>query len=160
MKTVQLAIRDSDYAQLLRNLLLRDGMHRVFLVERPDLQMDGVIVVDETGFQNLTLHNAEPDRFVVITRKGTDHLSRVWDAGIRHVVFEEDPANTAQLAIIAAELRLPRSASVARTARPTDAQPVRHHSIAPPELPVLGSQSVDSPTRCRRCGPRNAPTGF
>jgi hypothetical protein len=155
MKTVQLAIRDSDYAQLLRNLLLRDGMHRVYLVDRPDLQLDGVIVIDESGFQNVTLHDSEPDRFVVITRNGTDHLSRVWDAGIRHVVFEEDPANTAQLAIIAAELRLPRGASVARTAKPTESQPVRHHSIAPPELPVLGS-----PERCRRCGHRNALTGF
>ena len=155
MKTVQLAIRDSDYAQLLRNLLLRDGMHRVYLVDRPDLHLDGVIVIDESGFQILTPHDSEPDRFVVITRKGSDHLSRVWDAGIRHVLFEEDPANTAQLAIIAAELRLPRAASVARTAKPTESQPVRHHSIAPPELQVLGS-----PVRCRRCGPRNAPTEF
>jgi hypothetical protein len=44
---------------------------------------------------------------VFMTRKGTESLSRVWDAGIRHVVFAGDPPNTAQLAIIAAELRLP-----------------------------------------------------
>lgn len=160
MKTVQLAIHDSDYAQLLRNLLLRDGMHRVYLVDRPDLRMDGVIVIDESGFQNLTLHDSEPDRFVVITRKGTDHLARVWDAGIRHVVFEEDPANTAQLAIIAAELRLPRVAGAARTAKPLESPAVKHHSIVPPQLPVLGSPTLGSPARCRRCGPKNAPTGF
>ena len=155
MKTVQLAIRDSDYAQLLRNLLLRDGMHRVYLVDRPDLRMDGVIVLDESRFENLAVLDSEPDRFVVITRKGTDHLSRVWEAGIRHVVFEEDPANTAQLAIIAAELRLPRAAGIGRTGRPTESQPVRHHSLAPPDLPTLGS-----PVRCRKCGHRNALTGF
>jgi len=160
MKTVQLAIHDSDYAQLLRNLLLRDGMHRVYLVDRPDLRMDGIIVIDESRFQDLTLHDSEPDRFVVITRKGTEHLAKVWDAGIRHVVFEEDPANTAQLAIIAAELRLPRTAGMARTAKPWESQTVKHHSAAPPELPIFGSSTLGSPARCRRSGPKNAPTGF
>ena len=43
MRTVQLAIRDSDYAQNLRGLLLRDGIHRVHVVERPDLLEDGVV---------------------------------------------------------------------------------------------------------------------
>ena len=131
MKTVQLAIHDSDYAQLLRNLLLRDGMHRVFMVDQPDMELDGVVVIDEGRFENLTLAEAEPERFVVDTRKGTDHLSRVWDAGVRHVVFEEDPPNTAQLAIIAAELRLPRQSG--------------------------GSSSAG---RCRGCGLRNAHSQF
>ena len=35
--------------------------------------------------------------------------ARLWNAGIRHVVFEGDSPNTAQLAIIAAELRLPNA---------------------------------------------------
>ena len=108
MKTVQLAIRDSDYAQSLRNLLLRDGTHRVYLVDQPNLRLDGVVVIDANRFQNLTELDTEPERFVLITSKGAANLSRVWDAGIRHVVFEEDSPNTTQLAIIAAELRLPR----------------------------------------------------
>ncbi len=108
MKTVQLAIRDSNYAQSLRNLLLRDGTHRVFVVDQPNLRLDGVVVIDANRFQNLAELDTEPERFVLITRKGAANLSRVWDAGIRHVVFEEDPPNTTQLAIIAAELRLPR----------------------------------------------------
>jgi hypothetical protein len=106
MKTVQIAIRDSNYAQSLRKLLLRDGLHRVYVVERPNLQLDGVVVIDESRFQNLFEFDSEPERFVVIAWKGEDNLSRVWDAGIRHVVFEKDPPNTAQLAIIAAEMRL------------------------------------------------------
>jgi hypothetical protein len=120
MKTVQLAIRDSDYAQSLRNLLLRDGTHRVYLVDQPNLRLDGVVVIDENRFQNLASLDTEPERFVVVTRKGADNLSRVWEAGIRHVVFEEDSPNTTQLAIIAAELRLPRDGAVSKMARPVE----------------------------------------
>ncbi len=147
-------MRDSDYAQSLRNLLLRDGGHRVYLVDRPDLRMDGVVVIDENRFQNVSL-DSEPERFVVITRKGTDHLSRVWDAGIRHVVFEEDSPNTAQLAIIAAELRLPRAGHVAKLGRPTQTQLEKHHFAMPPCLPILGT-----PVRCHNCGLKNAHLGF
>ena len=143
MKTVQLAIHDSEYAQSLRNLLLRDGAHRVYLVDKPDLRLDGVVVIDENRFENLSLNDCEPERFVIVTRKGTDRLSKVWDAGVRHVVFEEDSPNTAQLAIIAAELRWPRTAPKLAH-NPLDK---RH----PSELPVLGD-------RCRggRCGHKNA----
>ncbi len=105
MKTVQLAIPDSEYTQALRSLLLRDATHSVCLVEHPDLRLDGVIVVRADSSENLSLLESDPERFVVITRNGTD-LSRIWDAGARHVVFEKDSPNTAQLAIIAAELRL------------------------------------------------------
>lgn len=124
MKTVQLAIRNSEYAQSLRNLLLRDGTHRVYVVDQPDLRLDGVVVIDESRFETLA-EDPAPERFVVVTRKDTDHLSRVWDAGIRHVVFEEDSPNTAQLAIIAAELRLPKASGLSRLS-PTNCPFVRH----------------------------------
>src|SRR5579859_3489696 len=107
MKTVQLAIRDSEYAQSLRNSLLRDGTHRVYLIDQPDLRIDGVVVIDGSKFGDTSLCKEQPERFVVITRKGTDSLSLLLNAGIRHVVFEGDSPSTAQLAIIAAELRLP-----------------------------------------------------
>ena len=88
---------------------MRDGIHRVEVVERPDLLEDGVVMIDEKRFETLSRVQLEtPERFVVMTRMGNDHLLRVWEAGIRHVVFEEDPPKTAQLAIIAAEMRLPR----------------------------------------------------
>lgn len=106
MKTVQLAIPDSAYAQAVRSLLLRDGTHRVFFVEQPDVRLDGVVVIGEKGCENPTLLSSDPERFVVLTRNETD-LARIWNAGVRHVVFEKDSPNTAQLAIMAAELRLP-----------------------------------------------------
>ena len=106
MKTVLLAIPDSNYVQALRNLLLRDGAHNVHLVERPDLKLDGVVVIDANSPENLSLLESDPERFVVIARKGTDNLSRIWEAGATHVVFEKDSPTTSQLSIIAAELRL------------------------------------------------------
>jgi len=150
MKTVQLAIRNSENAQALRNLLLRDGTHKVYLVDRPDLDLDGVIVMDETQFNGSILPLSEPERFVVITRKGAN-LARVWDAGIRHVVFEDDSSNTAQLAVIAAELRLPRAPLTLGRIPVTNG--VHHHARALPSLPILDS----APRRCR-CGFRNACT--
>jgi hypothetical protein len=106
MTTVQLAIRDSAYAQSLRNLLVRDNAHEVLLVDKPDLSLNGVVVIDGSRFEDLSLLGSQPERFVVITRKGAHHLTKAWETGVRHVVFEEDSANTAQLAVMAAELRL------------------------------------------------------
>ncbi|HWY48361.1 MAG TPA: hypothetical protein VNX70_13325 [Bryobacteraceae bacterium] len=116
MKTVQLAIRDSEYAQSLRNSLLRDGTHRVYLVDQPDLWIDGVVVIDGSRLENLTPYVEQSERFVVITRTGNDLLARLWSAGIRHVVFEGDAPSTVQLAIIAAEMRLPNPSSKASRA--------------------------------------------
>jgi hypothetical protein len=107
MTTIQLAIPDSEYAQSLRNSLLRDGVHRVYLVDQPDMRIDGVVVIDGNKLDNLAPCWEQAERLVVITRDGSDSLSRLWNAGIRHVVFERDSPNIAQLAVIAAELRLP-----------------------------------------------------
>jgi len=107
MKTVQLAIGDSEYVLSLRDSLLRDGRHQVYLVDQPDMRIDGVVVIDGNKLDNLAPCGEQVERLVVITRNGSDSLSRLWNAGIRHVVFEGDSPHTAQLAIIAAELRLP-----------------------------------------------------
>ena len=106
MKTVQLAIPDSEYAETLRNLLVRDGTHLVYLVDRPDLGLDGVILIGANNPDNLALLESDPERFIVVTKEGSDNLSRIWKAGARHVVFEKDPPHTAQLAIFATELQL------------------------------------------------------
>lgn len=142
MKTIQLALLNSEYAQSLRSLLLRDGSHQVVMVDRPDLKTDGVVVIDESKIDNLSLLEPEPERFVVITRKGTDHLSKVWEAGVRHVVFEGDSPNTAQLAIIAAELRLPAASRGGSYAPHVE----RRRTVSYPSLPIL-----DATVRCRRC---------
>jgi hypothetical protein len=105
MSTVQLAIRNQRYAAAVADLLQRDGSHQVVLADAPDLKVDGIIVVDGSKEDNLQLFEAQPERFVVITRKDAGLLARVWDAGVRHVVFEEDSPSLAMLAVIAAELR-------------------------------------------------------
>ena len=135
MSTVQLAIGNEKYAQALANLLKNDGSHRVLFVEKPDLAVDGIIVVDSARTENLLVLEVQPERFVVITRQDAGHLSKVWDAGVRHVVFEEDPASTALLAVIAAELRLPRE-NGQKAAIPAGHAQKR---LLPqfPELPVL-----------------------
>jgi hypothetical protein len=144
MKTVQLAIGDLEYAQSLRNSLLRDGIHRVYLVAEPDLRIDGVIVIDGSKLERLSQSGERPERFVVITQKGNDSLSRLWNAGIRHVVFAGDSPNTAQLAIIAAELRLPNPGP--KTSRVSGPPHEKHHASPRPKLPVL-----DSPAPRGRC---------
>ncbi len=110
MKTIQLALQNREYARLLENLLQRDGAHQVYVVDQPDLKLDGVIVIDGKHIDNLSMLDPEPERFVVITSKGSDRLARIWDAGVRHVVFEGDSPSTAHLAIIAAEMRCPTQA--------------------------------------------------
>ena len=46
MKTVQVAIHDSEQADTLRELLVGDGVHQVHLLERPNISIAGVIVMD------------------------------------------------------------------------------------------------------------------
>ena len=147
MKTVQLALHDVEYAQSLRTLLLRDGSHRVVMVDHPDLKLDGVVVVDG-GVDNLSMLEFEPERFVVLTRKGTDNLSKVWEAGVRHVVFEGDSPNTAQLAIIAAELRLPRAGAISSGRTSASHHERRHYSR---NRPIFNTRSLN---RCSFLNPR------
>lgn len=150
MKTIQMALKNSEYAEALRGLLLRDGAHRVYSVERPDLRLDGVIVVDGSQAQNFSLMEREAERFVVITRKGSDQLNRIWDAGVRHVVFEGDSPATAHLAIIAAELRLPKS-NIAGAAGSVPAMN-SHRGSMRGSFPIIDSQRAP---RCRFSRPCN-----
>jgi hypothetical protein len=106
MKTVQLAILDSEYALSLRSQLMRDGSHRVYVVADPDLRLDGLVVIDQESFLRLELSNPSPERFIVITPTGSNHLDILWASGVRHVVFKDEPLNTVQLAIAAVEMRL------------------------------------------------------
>lgn len=108
METVQLTIGDAPYASALRELLERNSACAVCCVEVPDPKQDGVIVVDADGLDRLPFPLLNPERVVLITRNDSEHLSQAWDAGIRSVVFNEDPLSTAVLAIMAAELRVPK----------------------------------------------------
>ena len=137
MKTVQLALENTEYAHSLRDLLLRDGTHRVYLVDRPDLRLDGIVMIDGDRTSNLSVLDSEPERFVVVTHKESDALARIWDAGVRHVLFAGDSPKTAQLAIIAAEMRIPLTAGSKREGG-------RRHT-SPHGIPA-----VDTPPSCGR----------
>jgi hypothetical protein len=109
METVQLTIADQPYAAALRDLLVRSGVPSVCCVDVADPRRDGVIVVDSEGLDRLPSPVDKPERIVLITRNDSEYLARAWNAGIRSVVFNEDPLSTAVLAIMAAELRVPKS---------------------------------------------------
>jgi hypothetical protein len=112
MKTVQVAIPDPVYADSIRNLLVQDGSHRVHLVERPDLTLEGAIVVDAAILDSFPLPPNEKERLIVIVHKQRDDLSKIWDAGVRHVVFQGDPPHTARIVVLGVELSLGSRVSV------------------------------------------------
>ncbi len=111
METIQLAIADTAYGTALRELLERSGAVEVLTVETPDPNREGVIVVDSRALERMPLPLVKPERVVLITRNEPEQLSRAWNAGIRSVVFCDDPLNTAVLAILAAGLRCSGKAS-------------------------------------------------
>lgn len=106
MEIVQLTIGNTSYAKALEEMLKRNGAWEVRCVELPDLRVEGVLVVDCEAFQRLPSSLPNPERVVLITSNDPVHLSQAWEAGIVSVVFENDPINTAMLAILAARLRL------------------------------------------------------
>jgi hypothetical protein len=105
METIQVAITNSSYATALRDLLARNAGWRILSVEAPDPRMEGVIVVDTQALDRLPSLIENPQRVVLITPNEAPHLAKAWEAGIVSVVFEDDPMNTAILAIMAARLR-------------------------------------------------------
>lgn len=106
MEKIQLAIADRSYAAALRQMLVRDGTWEVLSVESPDPTQAGVMVLDPDSLASLPAALANPERVVLITQNDPQQLSRAWDAGIVSVVFDNDPLNTAMLAIMAARLRV------------------------------------------------------
>jgi hypothetical protein len=109
METVQLILNDAPYASALRDLLERNGTREVRCLNAPDPAQAGVIVIDSEALDRVPLPLVGPERIVLITRNDSQHLMQAWNAGIRSVVFNEDPLSTAVLAIMAAELRVPRN---------------------------------------------------
>ena len=112
MRTVQLAIVDRRYADQIRELLLSDGDHRVYVVDAPNPKIDGVIAMDEGLVADLGAYDL--DRCVIVAKKGTRRIASLFEAGVRHLVFSTDSPRTARLAILATELRLAQG-SMARS---------------------------------------------
>jgi hypothetical protein len=67
---------------------------------------EGVIVTDRERFEKLLPARKDVRRFLVITPNDHKSLCQLWNAGIRHVIFEGDSPGTAVLAILAVELNL------------------------------------------------------
>lgn len=105
-KTIQLSIRNFDYAEYLAKLLSFDGDRRVYLVEQPNSRLEGVVVMDEWGFVNLDISDIALGRIVLIVPKKSTRLSRTWDSAIPHVVFDDASPEAVKSLIISAEARL------------------------------------------------------
>ena len=116
METIQVAIANASYATALRELLARNAGWRILSVQAPDPRIEGVIVVDSQSLDGLPRAFENPQRVVLITPNEAPHLAKAWEAGIVSVVFEDDPINTAILAIMAARLRVTMAASRSETA--------------------------------------------
>jgi hypothetical protein len=109
MRTVQLSIADAGYAAALREALTRTGPWHVEVVDRPDPALPGVLVLDESSFERLSLPLTNPERVVLISQQAPQLLARAWDASIVSVLSTEDSLPTVLLAIMAAALRIGKS---------------------------------------------------
>lgn len=140
MRTVQLAMADTVYAAALRDALSHSGPWHVEIVERPNLAMPCVLVLDELNFERLSLPLAHPQRVVLISRQDPQLLARAWDAGIVSVASLEDSLPTVLLAVMAASLRVGKDHETAGGISPTtDSIPAR----------ITPSEPVCKPRRCR-----------
>jgi hypothetical protein len=106
VKTVQVAIPDPGYADSIRNLLVQDGRHQVHLVEKPDFGLNGVIIIDARQLVDCPSLRKEQKRLVAMASKTGDDLEKMWDAGIRHLLFYEDPPERLRILVLAVELKL------------------------------------------------------
>jgi hypothetical protein len=125
MRTVQLSIADSVYAEDLRGALSRSGPWNVEFVDRPHLDEPSVLVLDEFSFARLPQPLINPERVVLITRQAPELLAQAWEAGIVSVVSNDDSLATILLAIMAASLRIakPHAMPVASVISPNLAVP-------------------------------------
>ena len=105
MTMVQIVVANPTYAAQLEKLLLSDGQLQVLRPPVPDLNLDGVVVLDVDCFNRLESRLRRPERVVLVASREEESLSRAWEAGLRSVVYEDDPMQTTLLAVMAAELR-------------------------------------------------------
>jgi hypothetical protein len=109
MTTVQIAIKNSKYALVLRNLLVREG-YKVLIVEKPDLAVPGLIVLADSWLPDLD--TSQPERLIVFaSQQDPSDFLRFWRAGLRNLVFANDPPQIAYLAVLAANMRFFSKAS-------------------------------------------------
>ena len=112
MEIIQVAIANTPYASALREVLLQSGSWEVVCVDVPDASREGVLVLDPEHLERLPRPLRNPERVVLLTRNEPADLSRAWDAGVTSVIYDNDPLNTAVLAIMAAQLKAPKARTV------------------------------------------------
>jgi hypothetical protein len=112
MQTIQLVLSDHTFAKRLKQLLAENGNWPVAIKDVPSFYKGGVVVVDDTILSGLSAPPDYPDRVVLVTRNQPELLARAWELGIRSVVYDTDAPNTILLAVMAAYLRLPRTAQM------------------------------------------------
>ncbi len=104
MNTVQIAIRDREYAEALRDLLIADGNREVHLVECPNAALEGIIVAEPITAPDLSERDIH--RYVAFTRNYNFGSNPLWQAGVRYIIHAGCPPRLGRLAIIAAERKL------------------------------------------------------
>ena len=91
MTLVQIVLTNQGYAEELAQLLFSIGQHEVLRPPIPDLNLGGVVVMDLNCFCRLEVRPLRPERIVLVANRAADSLSRAWDAGLKSVVYEDDP---------------------------------------------------------------------
>jgi len=137
MQTVQVSMADSQYAASVREALSRSCAWHVESVDRPDLDQQVVLVLDEFAFARLPLPLSNPERVVLISHREPQapQLAQAWEAGILSVVSEEDSLSTVLLAIMAAGLRVEKPTTSTDSGEITPTFGSESASIAPPKRP-------------------------
>lgn len=107
MQLVQMAVSENPFTAALQRELERNGEWLVVRVDRPDLSLDGIVLVDELVLDHIDYAIPSPERVVLVCHNHSAELSRAWEAGIISVVFESDSPETAMLAVLSAALRVP-----------------------------------------------------
>ncbi len=102
---IQLALADPAYRSALQSLLERDAATSICCVENPDPAVAGVLVLDTEHLRRMPLPIRSPERIVLVVGNRSDDLTTAWNAGLKCVVFREDPIGTAALAVLCAGLQ-------------------------------------------------------
>jgi hypothetical protein len=104
MTTVQIAIPDQAYAEVLCRLLAADGKHEVYTVDRPNAALGGVVVADESNI-GLLPPGINSDALIVLAKESSD-FENLWNVGVRCVLPADYPPAVARLVVLATEMRL------------------------------------------------------
>lgn len=113
VKTVQVAIPDPVCADSVRSLLIQDVRHQIHVVEKPNFDLPGIIIMDAMCVSNFPTVAQEHKRMLVMAHKEQADLAKLWDAGVRHMVFYEDPPQWLTMLVLGIELSLAANGSSA-----------------------------------------------